>query len=140
MKITVGGYLDHFFQQTRNHHVRLSMQADFKAQTMMTVASLVITLSARYLTEPALQWAAVAMILFCMLSVFSAILAVMPRLPRPLTRSSRSSSSPPRWSTWSRSCPSPCSPWSKRCCCRPRPRCSCPRPCRYRRCPLRTLR
>lgn len=89
MKIAVGGYLDHFFQQTRNHHVRLSVQADFKAQTMMTVSSLVITLSARYLTEPALQWAAVAMILFSMLSVFSAILAVMPRLPRALPPGTR---------------------------------------------------
>lgn len=76
-----GGYLDHFFKQTREHHVRLSAQADAKANMMMTVASLVITFSASYLTEPALQWAALVMILFSMLSVLCAVLAVMPRVP-----------------------------------------------------------
>jgi hypothetical protein len=78
----VGPFLDHFFKQTREHHVRLSSQADTKANMMMTVASLVVTLSAGYLTEPALQWAALAMILCCMLSILCAVLAVMPRLPK----------------------------------------------------------
>lgn len=76
-----GSFLDHFFKQTREHHVKLSAQADTKANMMMTVATLTMTLSAAYLREPVLQWAAVSMILFCMLSVLCAVLAIMPRLP-----------------------------------------------------------
>ncbi len=83
MKIDpVGGYLDHFFKQTREHHVRLSAQADVKAKMRLTVATLVITLSASYLTVPVLQWAALVMILFCTVSVLCAVLAVMPRVPK----------------------------------------------------------
>lgn len=83
MKVeSVGSYLDHFFKQTRDHHVQLSVQADTKANMMLTVAALVITISASYLTEPLLQWAALVMIMFCMVSVLCAVLAVMPRVPR----------------------------------------------------------
>lgn len=84
-----GLFLDHFFKQTREHHVRLSAQADVKANLMITVGSLVLTLTANYLMQPALQWAAACMIVFCMLSILCAILAVMPRLPRPRPRGER---------------------------------------------------
>lgn len=84
-----GAFLDHFFKQTREHHVQLSSQADYKAQMMMTVSSLVVTMSAGYLKEPVLQWAALAMILFCCMSILCAILAVMPRLPRRLPAGTR---------------------------------------------------
>lgn len=87
----VGGYLDHFFKQTREHHVQLSTQADVKANMMLTVATLVITLSASSLTVPLLQWAALVMIMFSMVSVLCAVLAVIPRIPR---RPKRSVSSP----------------------------------------------
>jgi len=84
-----GSFLDHFFKQTREHHVRLSAQADLKANMMMTVGSVVLTLSAQYLMEPALQWAAASMIVFCMLSILCAVLSVMPRLPKPRPKGSR---------------------------------------------------
>jgi len=74
-----GPHLDHFFKQTREHHVQLSAMADFKANLMMTVSSLVITFGARYLEHPILRWPAIVMMLFCMFTVLFAILAVMPR-------------------------------------------------------------
>jgi len=40
-----GQYVDQLLRQTRGHHVELSAMADFKANMMLTVASLVIPLS-----------------------------------------------------------------------------------------------
>lgn len=71
--------LDHFLRQTRVHHVQLSAMADVKANMMLTVASVVLTFSVGYLTDPAFQWAALTLILFCMGTIIAAIYTTMPR-------------------------------------------------------------
>jgi len=84
MKIeTAGSTVDHFLRQTRAHHVQLSGMADVKANMMLTVASVVLTLSVRYLTDPVFQWAALTLILFCVASIVAAIYSTMPRVPLP---------------------------------------------------------
>jgi hypothetical protein len=45
------------------------------------MASLVITLAARYITEPQLKWATIVLIGFCLLTIGLATYAVMPKLP-----------------------------------------------------------
>ncbi len=75
-----GAHLDQMIRQTRWHHVQLSALADVKANIMLSVASMIITLSIRYLAEPAFKWAAVTMMAFCMLTVLLAAYAVMPKL------------------------------------------------------------
>ena len=47
-----GGHLDQMMRQTRAHHVQLSLMADRKANMMMTVASLLVPLSLRYIQSP----------------------------------------------------------------------------------------
>lgn len=74
------GYLDQLLRQTRAHHVQLSTMADLKANMLLTAASLVLTFTIGYLTEPSFQWAAITLILFCLLTILSAIYATMPRL------------------------------------------------------------
>jgi len=75
--------MDHFLRQTRVHHVQLSAMADVKANMMLTVASVVLTFSVGYLTDPAFQWGALTLILFCMGTIISAIYSTMPRVSVP---------------------------------------------------------
>jgi hypothetical protein len=82
MEITKpGSHLDYMMQQTRNHHAQLSSMADMKANILLTLSAVVITLSVRHLTEPHLRWAALILIVFCLLTILLAAYAVMPKLP-----------------------------------------------------------
>lgn len=64
-----GSHLDHLIRQTRWHHAQLSSMADVKANMMLTISSVVLTLSVRYLTEPLFRPAAIVLIFFCLLTV-----------------------------------------------------------------------
>ena len=74
-----GAHLDHMLRQTRIHHVQLSTMADIKANMLLTVASLVATLAAPNLMNPALRWPVLVLMLFCLITIVLAIYAVMPR-------------------------------------------------------------
>jgi hypothetical protein len=87
MEITrPGAHLDHMVRQTRMHLAQLSSMADMKANILLTMASLVITLSVRYLAEPNLKWATLTMISFCLLTIGLAAHAVMPKIPLSLNQ------------------------------------------------------
>jgi hypothetical protein len=47
---------------------------------LLTVASLIITLAAPHFANPALRWAALTMILFCLATIALAIYTVMPKV------------------------------------------------------------
>jgi hypothetical protein len=92
MEITKpGSHIDYMLQQTRNHHVQLSSMADMKANILLTLSAVVLTLSVRYLMDPHLRWAALALIVFCLLTILLATYAVMPKLPLSLGRRSHPS-------------------------------------------------
>jgi len=55
--------------------------ADMKANMLLTITSVVITLSVRYITEPHLKWAIVVLIAFCLMTIGLATYAVMPKIP-----------------------------------------------------------
>jgi len=74
-----GTHLDHMVRQTRMHHVQLSSMADMKANILLTMASVVFTLSVRYITEPQLKWATIVLIVFCLLTIVLASYSVMPK-------------------------------------------------------------
>ena len=74
-----GGHLDHLIRQTRWHHAQLSSMADVKANMMLTISSVVLTLSVRYLTEPLFRPAAIVLIIFCLITVAMAAYAAMPK-------------------------------------------------------------
>jgi hypothetical protein len=76
-----GSHLDHLIRQTRWHHAQLSSMADVKANMMLTISSVVLTLSVRYLTEPLFRPAAIVLIFFCLLTVIMAAYAAMPKTP-----------------------------------------------------------
>ena len=74
------GHLDQIIRQTRAHHVNLSSLADKKANMMLTIASLMIPLSIRFLYEQQSHSAAVTLIGFCVLTIVLAAYAAMPKL------------------------------------------------------------
>jgi hypothetical protein len=76
-----GGHIDHLLRQTRMNLIQLSSMADMKSSMLVTVASVVMTLAARYLDDPQLRAAVVVLGLFCLLTVILATYAAMPRTP-----------------------------------------------------------
>lgn len=76
-----GNHLDQLIRQTRDHHVKLSSMADVKANILLTVSSVVLTLSVRYVTDPALKWGAIVLMFFCLITGGLAIYTVMPKIP-----------------------------------------------------------
>jgi hypothetical protein len=76
-----GGHLDHMIRQTRMNLVQLSYMADIKASMLLTVASLVMTLAARHLSEPDLRPGILVLTVFCLITVVLATYAAMPKLP-----------------------------------------------------------
>lgn len=79
-QITPAGHLDHLLRQTRIHHMQLSSMADVKANIMLTLAAVVTTFSIGYLNDPLLRWPVIVLILFCVVTIFFAAYAVMPKL------------------------------------------------------------
>ena len=73
-------HLDQMIRQTRAHHVSLSSMADRKANMMLTIASLMIPLSTRFLYDERSHLAAVTLIGFCVLTILMAALAAMPKI------------------------------------------------------------
>ena len=81
MEITnPGSHIDHLLRQTRWHHVQLSSMADVKANMLLTMASVIITLSIRYVTDPNLRWPAIILMIFCLITIVLAAYAVMPKV------------------------------------------------------------
>jgi hypothetical protein len=75
-----GAHFDQLLRQTRWHHAQLSTTADIKANMMLTVPALLVTLLTRYITEAHFKWAALTLIGFCLLTIGLAAYAAMPKL------------------------------------------------------------
>jgi hypothetical protein len=76
-----GSHIDHMLRQTRIHHVQLSSMADLKANMLVTMASVVITLSLPQLINSPFKTAALVLIAFCFMTIVLAVYASMPKLP-----------------------------------------------------------
>jgi hypothetical protein len=74
-----GAHLDHMLRQTRNHHVQLSSMADIKANMLLTIAAVVLTLAAPLAVRPVLRWPALVLIIFCLATIVLTIYAVLPK-------------------------------------------------------------
>jgi len=82
MKITApANHLDQLLRQTRVHHVQLSSMADLKANMLLTMASIVVTLAAPQAMRAGSQWSLLVLIGFSLITIVLAAYAVMPKLP-----------------------------------------------------------
>jgi hypothetical protein len=88
MKITTpGNEINYLLQQTRAHHVQLSSMADLKANMLLTMASIVVTLAAPQAMKTGSQWPLLVLIGFSLMTILLAAYAVMPKVR--LTKHSR---------------------------------------------------
>ena len=82
MKISQPGpHLDHMLRQTRWHHAQLSSMADIKANMLLTMSSVVITLCVPHVLKETFQLSLLVLIGFCLITIGLAAYAVMPKIP-----------------------------------------------------------
>ncbi|HEX5756738.1 MAG TPA: Pycsar system effector family protein [Arenimonas sp.] len=74
---------DAIMRTTQQHHVQLSLMADNKANIVITMSSIVLTLVLGRLGDPDLRLASITLAGFTMCSLFLAVLAILPKY-RPL--------------------------------------------------------
>jgi len=74
---------DNMLRTAQQHHVQLSTMADTKANIIITVSSIVLTLSLGKLDQPQLHNSVLTLTVFTLLALLLAILAVLPKY-RPL--------------------------------------------------------
>src|SRR5580765_4160138 len=74
---------DALLRTTQQHHVSLSVMADTKANIIITVSSIVLTLSMGKLDQADLKLSVITLTIFTLLALLLAILAVLPKY-RPL--------------------------------------------------------
>ncbi|MCB1634376.1 MAG: hypothetical protein KDI37_10890 [Xanthomonadales bacterium] len=70
---------DYSIQSAQKHHVRLSLMADRKANIIITVSSIVLSLTLSRLNEPELRLALGTLSFFTLVALVLAILAVLPK-------------------------------------------------------------
>lgn len=74
---------DVMMRTMQQHHVQLSQMADLKANIIITMSSIVLTLILGRLSDPDLRTASLTLAGFTMMALFLAIIAVLPKY-RPL--------------------------------------------------------
>lgn len=70
---------DVILRTAQQHHVQLSTMADMKANILLTVSSIVLTLSVSRLNDPDLRLAMAVLAGFTLFALFLAVLAVLPK-------------------------------------------------------------
>lgn len=76
-----GSQLDHLMRATQFHHVQLSSMADVKANMLLTMSSVILTLCLPQVLKNNHLWPLYILIGFCLLTICLATYAVMPKLP-----------------------------------------------------------
>jgi hypothetical protein len=70
---------DYLMQSAHRHHIRLSQMADAKANMIITVSSVVLTLSLGRASDPELRVSLLILAVFTLAALLLAILAVLPK-------------------------------------------------------------
>jgi hypothetical protein len=78
-----GSPFDHLMRAVHFHHVQLSSMADMKANMLLTMSSVVLTLCLPQVLRNNHLWPLYILISFCLLTICLAAYAVMPKLPAP---------------------------------------------------------
>jgi hypothetical protein len=87
---------DNMLRTAQQHHVQLSMMADVKANIIITVSALVMTMTLSRVNDPGLRLSAITLLIFTALALLLAILAVLPKY-RPLRLSEPDAELPPQF-------------------------------------------
>jgi hypothetical protein len=77
--VTERNPVDVILRTAQQHHVQLSTMADIKANILITVSSIVLTLAVSRMADPELRVAAAVLAGFTLFALFLAVLAVLPK-------------------------------------------------------------
>ncbi len=80
--IKQSGAIDYLLRTTQQHHVRLSIMADQKANIMIAATSILLTFAFANFKQQNLFWGFLALFIFTFLSLILAVLAVSPHFGR----------------------------------------------------------
>lgn len=83
---------DYLMRTAQQHHVQLSAMADAKANILITVSSIVLTLTISQLSDPVLRWSLLTLSGFTLFALLMAVLTVLPKFDRVKTKESELSS------------------------------------------------
>lgn len=72
--------IDQMLRQTRAHHVQLSVLADFKANMLLTISTLLLSFASQFVNDALLAWPARCICVSCVITILFAIYAVMPKI------------------------------------------------------------
>lgn len=81
-KVPERGSSDHLLRLLQQHHVQLSTMADTKANIIITVSSIVLTLALGRINDPDLRLGLLVLGVFSLIALLLAILAVLPKFRR----------------------------------------------------------
>src|ERR1700709_2481170 len=76
-----GSHLDHLMRASQFHLIQLSSMADMKANMLLTMSSVVLTLCLPQVLKNSHLWPLYILMSFCLLTICLATYAVMPKLP-----------------------------------------------------------
>lgn len=81
--------LDHLLRQTRFHLISLSQMADTKANILLGVSSVLLSISFTKITDPRFTGALIVLVAFLLVTIFLALITVIPKVQsfRPQKRS-----------------------------------------------------
>lgn len=74
---------DNLLRTTQQHHVALSGMADTKANILITMSSIVLTLTLGRMSDPELRVSAITLAAFTLMALLLAILTVLPKYQPP---------------------------------------------------------
>jgi hypothetical protein len=74
-------HADHLMRATQFHHVQLSSMADVKANMLLTMSSVILTLCLPQVLKNSHLWPLYILICSCLITICLATYAVMPKLP-----------------------------------------------------------
>jgi Pycsar effector protein len=86
--------VDYVLRNVHQQLVALSSQADLKANIMITVTSILLSLSLTHLDSGRLRWSAIVFSSFLLIALVFALLSVLPKFPFPGQRKSPQLSDP----------------------------------------------
>ena len=81
MNVPGSGQADILLRQSRAYHAQLSAMADMKASMLITMASIILTLTASRVTQIVSPWPFRVLMASCFVTILLAAYAVMPKMP-----------------------------------------------------------
>ena len=72
--------LDHLFRQTRMNLVVYSQMADTKANILLSISSVILSISLTRIADPRFTASLIALVVFLLITIFLALMTVIPRV------------------------------------------------------------